>query len=89
MAEKSAPGPFFINIQEGEYIHIDPTRVSRSIYLSGFKAATKPDKLVMNLQRRKNGGGDIDKVVISSKLGAAAITFDSAEGKIFVDNWLP
>lgn len=84
MAEKIAFGG--VTIQEVDYIHIDPTSVCRSIYVTGFKATPKPDHLILHFQRRKNGGGDIDSVVISSKLCAAAITFDRPEGKIFVDN---
>ncbi|KAL9974234.1 hypothetical protein ACROYT_G011249 [Oculina patagonica] len=58
--------------------HIDPTSVSRSIFVTGFQATTKSEDLLIHFQRKKNGGGDIDSVIIS-KRGAAVITFDSPE----------
>lgn len=60
---------------------IDPTRISRSVFVTGFNAATKSEDLIIHFQRKKNGGGDIDSVVISSKKGAAIVTFDDPEGE--------
>ncbi|KAL9974241.1 hypothetical protein ACROYT_G011256 [Oculina patagonica] len=59
-------------------IHVDPTSVSRSIHVTGFRATTKSEDLIIHFQRKKNGGGDIDSITIS-KQGAAVITFDSPE----------
>lgn len=67
---------------EGD-IHIDPALVSRSVYITGYKPTTKSHDLVIHFQRCKNGGGDIDTIVIS-KRGAAVITFDNPEGKMFM-----
>lgn len=60
-------------------IHIDPTSVSRSIFVTGFLATPKPEEVIIHFQRKKNGGGEIDSIIIS-KRGAAAITFDNPEG---------
>ena len=67
---------------EGD-IHIDPALVSRSVYVTGYKSTAKSETLIIHFQRKKNGGGDIDQIVIS-KRGAAVITFDSPEGKMFM-----
>lgn len=66
-------------------IHIDSALVSRSVYVTGFQPTTKSENLVIHFQRTRNGGGDIDNIVIS-KRGAAVITFDSPEGKMFMAN---
>lgn len=66
-------------------IDIDPTQVSRSVYVTGYKSTTKWEDLIIHFQRTKNGGGDIDSIVIS-KQGAAVITFDSPEGKMYMAN---
>ncbi len=68
-------------------IHVDPTSVSRSIYVTGFHATAKAEELIIHFQKKKNGGGDIDSIIIS-KRGAAVITFDNPEGKIFMADWL-
>ena len=66
-------------------IHIDPSRVSRSVYVTGYKPTTKSDDLIIHFQRTRNGGGDIDSIVIS-KRGVAVITFDDPEGKMIISN---
>ena len=65
---------------EGD-IHINPRNVSRSIYVTGFRTQPRVDDLIIHFQRRKNGGGDIESIVISGKKVAAVITFDREEGK--------
>ena len=67
---------------EGD-IDIDPSQVSRSIYVTGYKLTTKSEDLIIHFQRSRNGGGDIDNIIVS-KRGAAVITFDSPEGKMFM-----
>ena len=76
-------------VVEGD-IRIDPTIVSRSIYVTGFQATTTEpvEFLIIYFQRKKNGGGDIDSIIIS-KRGAAVITFEDPEGKMFMIDWLP
>ena len=66
---------------EGD-IYIDPVLVSHSVYVTGFKPTTEWTDLIIHFQRTRNGGGDIERMVIS-KRGAAVITFDSPEGKMF------
>ena len=72
---------------EGD-IHIDAALVSHSIYVTGFEPTTKSEDLIIHFQRSRNGGGDIEDIVISER-GAAVITFDSPEGKIFMVNLCP
>ena len=67
---------------EGD-IHVDPALVSHSVYVTGYKSTAKSEDLIIHFQRTKNGGGDINSIVIS-KRGAAVITFDSPEGKMFM-----
>jgi len=83
MAEKMAnavetAGSSVVQV-EGD-IHIDPALASRSVYVTGYKSTTKSEALIIHFQRSRNGGGDIESIIIS-KRGAAVITFDSAEGK--------
>ena len=80
MAEKLAGGPLVVR-SEGD-VHVDPTDVSRGIYVTGFQAARKPDDIIV---RRKDDGGDIDSVFISRR-GDAVIAFDDTEGRMFVIN---
>ena len=72
---------------EGD-IQIDATSVSRSIFVTGFQATTKPDKLIIYFQRKKNGGGDITSITVS-KRGTAVITFENPEGKMFFGRLAP
>lgn len=60
---------------------IDPTSISRSVFVTGLNAATKSEDLIIHFQRKKNGGGDIDSIVISRKKGAAVVTFDDPKGE--------
>lgn len=65
---------------EGDISEIDWTSISRSVIVSGFPAHTKLEDLIIHFQRRKNGGGDIEKIILSKK-GTAVITFDEPEGE--------
>lgn len=67
---------------EGD-IHIDAALVSHSVYVTGYKSTAKSEDLIIHFQRTKNGGGDIEGIVMS-KQGAAVITFDNPEGKMFM-----
>ena len=69
---------------EGD-IDIDRSQVSRSVYVTGYKPTTKSEDLIIHFQRTRNGGGDIDSIVIS-KRGVAVITFDDPEGKMIISN---
>ena len=60
---------------------IDPTSISRSVLVTGFNPATKSEDLIIHFQRKKNGGGDIDSIVISKK-GTAVITFEDTKGEM-------
>lgn len=88
MAEKTGnaegtAGSFVFQVEDD--IHIDTALVSRSVYVTGFQPTTKSEDLIIHFQRTRNGGGDIDSIVIS-KRGDAVITFDSPEGKMFLAN---
>ena len=72
--------PVSIFRTEDDDIFVSPKLVSRSLYVIGFKATTKSEDLMIHFQRKKNGGGDIDSMMFSER-GAAAIIFDSTEGK--------
>lgn len=65
---------------KGDISEIDWTSISRSVFVTGFRAHTTPEELIIHFQRRKNGGGDIEKIILSKK-GTAVITFDSPEGE--------
>lgn len=65
---------------EGNISEIDWTSISRSVIATGFPAHTKSGDLIIHFQRWKNGGGDIEKIILSKK-GTAVITFDEPEGE--------
>lgn len=66
-----------------EDVHIDPTKANRSISVRGIPVGTKAEDLVIHFQRKRNGGGDVDDIVMN-KRGSAVVTFDKAEGKVSV-----
>lgn len=66
-----------------EDIHIDPTSACRSICVKGIPEGTTAEELTIHFQRKKNGGGDVDTIVMN-KRGTAVITFDNPEGKTSV-----
>lgn len=65
---------------EGNISEIDWTSISRSVIVTGFPAHTKSEDLIIHFQRQKNGGGDIEKIILSKKR-TAVITFDEPEGE--------
>lgn len=60
---------------------IDTASISRSVFVTGFHPATKSEDLIIHFQRRKNGGGDIERIILSKK-GTAVITFDDPKGEM-------
>lgn len=61
----------------------DPAKANRSVSVIGIPEGTSAIDLVIHFQRRKNGGGDIEEIVMNKK-GSTVITFDKAEGKVSV-----
>lgn len=61
----------------------DPAKANRSVSVIGIPEGTSAIDLVVHFQRRKNGGGDIEEIVMNKK-GSTVITFDKAEGKVSV-----
>ena len=65
-----------------EYIgDIDTESISRSVFVTGLRPEIMPEDCVIHFQRRKNGGGDIERVILSEK-GTAVITFDDPKGEM-------
>ena len=65
-----------------EYIgDIDTESISRSVFVTGLDPAIMPEDCVIHFQRCKNGGGDIERVILSEK-GTAVITFDDPKGEM-------
>lgn len=60
---------------------IDTASISRSVFVTGFHPATKPEDFIIHFQRMKNGGGDIERIILSKK-GTAVITFDDPKGEM-------
>lgn len=65
---------------EGDISEIDQTIISRSVYVTGFQNETA-ERLINHFQREKNGGRDIEKVMVSKK-GTAVITFYDPKGEM-------
>ena len=61
--------------------NIDPQIISRSILVTGFKASTTSEQLIIHFQRTQNGGGDIESITRSCKRQSAVITFHGPEGE--------
>lgn len=77
--EQRMVGSVVVRVLE-DICDVDPTSISRSIFVTGFKTTIKSEDLIIHFQRRRNGGGDIESVTIS-KRGTALITFDSPDGE--------
>ena len=60
---------------------IDTESISRSVFVTGLHPATTPEDCIIHFQRMKNGGGDIDRVILSEK-GTVVITFDDPKGEM-------
>lgn len=67
--------------QEEDIGDIDTASISRSVFVTGFCPTTGPEDLIIQFQRRRNGGGDIDRIILSKK-GTAVITFDDPKGEM-------
>lgn len=65
---------------EGEISELDPTIISRSVYVTGFQD-NSAERLIIHFQQEKNGGKDIEKVIVSKK-GTAVITFFDPKGEM-------
>ena len=57
-----------------------PTKISRSIFVAGFPTTTTTEDLIIHFQCKRNGGGNIESIIVS-KQGTAVITFDDPEGE--------
>lgn len=68
-----------------EDIQIDTAKANRSIRVTSIPEGTTAQELVIHFQRKKNGGSDVDEIVMN-KQGSAVITFDKAEGNVSVAN---
>ena len=68
-----------------EDIQIDTAKANRSITVTSIPEGTTAEELVIHFQRSKNGGSDVDEIVMN-KQGSAVITFDKAEGNVSVAN---
>ena len=53
----------------------------RSIAVSNLPGDASESKVVINFQKRNNGGGDVDKVLWNEKEGTAVVVFADPEGK--------
>ena len=66
---------------EGDISEIGLTSIPRSVFVTGFRThGSTSEDLVIHFQRRKNGGGEIEKMILSKK-GTAVITFYEPEGE--------
>ncbi|XP_068724849.1 uncharacterized protein [Montipora capricornis] len=59
--------------------NIDSQIIPRSILVTGFKASTTSEQLIIHFQRTQNGGGDIESITRSCKRQSAVITFHRPE----------
>ena len=53
----------------------DPKQI---VVVSNFPANVEEDELMIHFQKEKNGGGDVDEVVVDGSV--AFVIFDSPEG---------
>ena len=83
MAERNPVMP--AGWEEDDFLIDPPKSAPCSIYVTGFQAATTSEDLIIHFQKKRNGGDDVDSIVMS-KHRAAVITFKSPEGKMFVAN---
>ena len=57
---------------------IEPLDSKRTVVVSNFPADVGEDELTIHFQKEKNGGGDVDKVVMDGSV--AFVIFDFPEG---------
>ena len=57
---------------------IEPFDSKRTVVVSNFPAGVGEDELTIHFQKEKNGGGDVDKVVMDGSV--AFVIFDFPEG---------
>ena len=50
----------------------------QTVVVSNFPADIEEDELTIHFQKEKNGGGDVDEVVVDGRV--AFVVFDSPEG---------
>ena len=87
MAEKTYSTKFSgttLSLVDGD-IQIDTAKANRSIRVTSIPEGTTAEELIIHFQRRKNGGSEVDEIVMNNQ-GSAVITFDKAEGKMSVAN---
>ena len=60
-------------------ILLEGEQAARSIVVSNISPQTTKEGVIIHFQKRKNGGGDIDRIYIQ-KNGTAVVTFDEREG---------
>ena len=74
-------GPFVEWRKERNICNIDTESSLRSVFVTGLHPAITPEDCIIHFQRIKNGGGDIDRLILSEK-GTAVITFDDPKGEM-------
>ena len=74
-------GAVVVQRVEDDIWDVNPTSISQSICVTGFPTGTKSADLLIHFQRKRNGGGDIESIIIN-KRGTAVITFDNPDGEI-------
>ena len=74
-------GIFVERRKEENICNIDTESSLRSVFVTGLHPATTPEDCIINFQRNKDGGGDIDRLILSEK-GTAVVTFDDPKGEM-------
>ena len=67
--------------QNKDYEEFDEEKASRSIVVSNIPPEVPGEQLLIHFQRKRNGGGEIDRICMIEADGNAVIIFDEADGK--------
>ena len=60
---------------------LDVETATRSVVVSNIADEAGEDDIIIHFQKRKHGGGDIERLHIVEETTTAVVTFDSAERK--------
>ena len=67
--------------QNKDYEDLNEETASRSIVVSNIPPEVPGEQLLIHFQRKRNGGGEIDRICMIEADGNAVIIFDEADGK--------
>lgn len=60
-------------------VHLDIPSNANSVIVRNLSPSTREETIIIHFQKKRNGGGEVDKVRLLSE-GVAVVTFEKSEG---------